>query len=97
MATDEFDDVDAVADFLDDLVSDPTQKIRLASVRYASHLLERAFASGRCLLLLADTRFVVVLASLQFAQDPGLFALLLEALHGDFERLVIPDLDHGHE
>src|SRR5262245_54404124 len=63
---------------------------------HSAHLLERALASRRRLLLLADARLVVVLAALELAEDARLLALLLETLHRDFERLVVADLDHGH-
>src|SRR6266850_2661381 len=66
------------------------------STRHSAHLLERALARRRRLLLLADARLVVVLAALQLAENAGLLALLLEALHRDFERLVVAHLDHGH-
>src|SRR5262245_32569243 len=66
------------------------------SASHASHLLERAFASGGGLLLLAHVRLVVVLAALQLGEDPGLLALLLETPHRDLEGLVVAYLDHGH-
>src|SRR5262245_16015272 len=66
------------------------------SACHAAHLLERALASRRSLLLLANARLVVVLAALELAQNAGLLALLLEPLHRDFERLVVAHLDHGH-
>jgi hypothetical protein len=68
----------------------------LALTAPSAHLLESALARCRRLLLLPDAGLVVVLAALELAENARLLALLLEALHRDFERLVVSDLDHRH-
>src|SRR5438270_10350494 len=51
-------------------------------------LLEGALLGRQRLLLALHRRLLVVLALPDLAQDACLFALLLEALHGVFERLA---------
>src|SRR6267142_1982365 len=51
-------------------------------------LLQGALLRRQRLLLALDRRLLVVLALPDLAQDACLFALLLEALHGVFERLA---------
>src|SRR5262245_65304966 len=74
----------------------PTDSPPSGLARHPPLLLQRALAGGGGLLLPPHARLVVVLAELQLAQDPRLLALLLEALHGDLEGLVVAKLDHGH-
>src|SRR4029450_6839543 len=59
-------------------------------------LLERPLACRRSLLLAAHARLVEELAAAKLGQDAGLLHLLLEALHGELDRLVLLDLHQGH-
>src|SRR5207253_9069980 len=59
-------------------------------------LLEGALLRRQRLLLALDGRFLVVLALPDLAQDASLLALLLEALHGVFERLAFLDAHARH-
>src|SRR5439155_4803006 len=59
-------------------------------------LLEGALLRRQRLLLALDRRLLVVLALPDLAQDACLLALLLEALHGVFERLAFLDAHARH-
>src|SRR5207253_10584076 len=59
-------------------------------------LLEGALLRRQRLLLALDRRLLVVLALPDLAQDASLLALLLEALHGVFERLAFLDAHARH-
>src|SRR5882724_8610350 len=58
--------------------------------------LQRALLRRQRLLLALDRRLLVVLALPDLAQDASLLALLLEALHGVFERLAFLDAHARH-
>ena len=92
----EFDHVSVVSDPMDDLVGDTGHCFSSASARHPPHLLEGSFARCCCFLLFPDAGLVVILATLQLAENPSLFTLLLESLHRDFEGLVVSDFDYGH-
>src|SRR5438477_1266137 len=59
-------------------------------------LLQGALLRRQRLLLALDRRLLVVLALPDLAQDAGLLALLLEALHGVLERLAFLDAHARH-
>src|SRR5438874_8662778 len=62
---------------------------RYRATSYAlARLLESALLRRERLLLALHRRLLVVLALADLAQDPRLLALLLETLHGVFERLA---------
>src|SRR5690606_34300832 len=61
-----------------------------------AELLERPLLGGERLLLPLDGGLLVVLALPDLGEDPGLFALLLEALQGVLEALTLSDAYARH-